>query len=217
MMSAKATIVEDDELSLRTKKSFFLTDRWLFGSMAVCSALGLIVSFVLAVDAWTIAKNPDAILICDISTTLSCGDVARSWQATLVGFPNAFWGILFESVVLSVSIAKLMGSHFSRLFMFFLQGFYTCAIIFALWLFYQSSFNIHALCPYCLVITFTTILEWFDLFRVNMRDQGLYMPAKARPVLERVVYHDIDVIACLLLMGAVLLTIAIKYGGALFS
>ena len=203
--------------ALASKKSFFLSNNWLFGSMAVCSALALVVSFILSIDAWKIAADPGIVLGCDISKTVSCGTVARTWQAHLVGFPNAFWGILFESVVLCVAVAKLMGSKFSRLFMFFLQLFYTCAIIFALWLFYQSAFNIHAFCPWCLVITLTTIIEWFDLFRVNMRDNGLYMPDKIRPSLEIAVRRNFDMLTGLFIILVVVTIIFTKYGSQIFS
>ncbi|MDR1355442.1 MAG: vitamin K epoxide reductase family protein [Propionibacteriaceae bacterium] len=198
-------------------KSFFLSDLWLFGSMALCSALALLVSFILSVDSWLIASEPDLVLNCDINSYMSCGAVAKTWQATLVGFPNAFWGILFETVVLCVAIAKLMGSQFSRLFMFFLQGFYTLAIVFALWLFYQSAFVIHIFCPLCLVITVTTILEWFDLFRVNIRDQGLYMPAGLRKKLETAVSYNLDMLMAFLMLVGLAMVIIIKYGKYFFN
>ncbi|MDR0435412.1 MAG: vitamin K epoxide reductase family protein [Propionibacteriaceae bacterium] len=199
-----------------TKQGFFLSDWWLFGSMALCSAAALIVSFVLSVDAWLLAKEPDTVLSCDVNSWMSCGSVAKTWQATLVGFPNAYWGILFETVVLCVAIAKLMGSQFSRLFMFFLQGFYTFAIVFALWLFYQSAFVIHIFCPLCLVITVTTIMEWFDLFRVNIRDKGLYLPASWRPALEKAVSYNLDMLAAFLMLVGLAMVIVINYGQYFF-
>lgn len=215
MLDDTNTAVESGE-DTPEKHSFFMSDIWLFGSMAVCSAVALIVSFILSIDAWLIASEPDIVLSCDINNYMSCGAVARTWQATLVGFPNAFWGILFETVVLVVAVAKLMGTQFSRLFMFFLQGFYTFALVFALWLFYQSAFVIHIFCPLCLVITVTTILEWFDLFRVNIRDKGLYMPNGLRSKLETAVSYNIDMLAAFLMFVGLALVIILNYGHLLF-
>ena len=42
-------------------------NRWIFGSMLVGSVLSLIASFVLSVEAFELAKNPDAVLSCSIN------------------------------------------------------------------------------------------------------------------------------------------------------
>lgn len=193
-----------------------LSDKWLFGSMAVFSAIGLIVSFILSIDAWKIASQPNVILNCDLSSVISCGKVARTWQASLLGFPNAFLGILFESVVLTVSLSKILGSHFSRVLMSLLQLFYTCAIIFALWLFYQSAFVIHVFCPFCLIITVTTIFEWFDLLRVNSKDNSLVLPPIVNKKIATIVKNNIDILTSFLLIVSIALVIIVNYGSTIF-
>jgi hypothetical protein len=110
-----------------------------------------------------------------------------------------------------------MGSKFSRLFMFFLQGFYTFAIVFALWLFYSSAFVIRAFCLLCLIITVTTVLEWFDLFRVNIRDEGLYFGGPLRAFAEKAVAKSWDMMACFGLLFVLLLILLAKYGPALIA
>ncbi|MDO4259552.1 MAG: vitamin K epoxide reductase family protein [Actinomycetaceae bacterium] len=137
--------------------------------MAISGIIGLVASFVLSIEAWELAKNANATFGCDISSVLSCSTVARSWQATLLGFPNAFLGILFESVVLTVSAALIGGVRFPRWFMLCTQALYTIGLFFALWLFSQSYLVIHVLCPWCLLITVTTTLVWVGLTRINIR------------------------------------------------
>lgn len=46
--------------------------------MLIGSIIGLIASFVLAVDALVLAANPNAIFSCDINTKISCGTVGSS-------------------------------------------------------------------------------------------------------------------------------------------
>ncbi|HEY0217658.1 MAG TPA: vitamin K epoxide reductase family protein, partial [Cellulomonas sp.] len=131
--------------------------------MVVSGALGLFTSFVLSIEAWRIAADSDVTLSCDINSVISCGTVARSPQAQLLGFPNAFLGIAFEVVVITLSVAVIGGVRFPRWFMVGTQALYTVALLFAYWLFLQSYFVIGALCPWCLLITVTTTLVWAGL------------------------------------------------------
>lgn len=148
--------------------------------MALSGVLGLFASFVLSIEAWQLQADPNAVFSCDVNTVLACGKVARTWQATLLGFPNAFLGIFFESVVLTISVATIAGVRFPRWFMRGTQLLYTIALLFALWLFTQSYFVIHALCPWCLLITVTTTVVWAGLTRINVRDRHLPFGAASR-------------------------------------
>jgi len=122
-------------------------------TMLIASAASLIASFVLSVDAITLAKDPDADLGCNINAVISCGTVAGSWQSTLFGFPNAFLGLVTEPVVITVAVAALGGVRFPRWFMLSAQVVYTLGLVLAYWLFEQAMFEIGALCPWCLLIT----------------------------------------------------------------
>lgn len=216
----ETTIQGDDELDLD-----FIDDREALGpvpqawrartavEMIVSGLLGLYTSFVLSIEAWLLAADPDAVFGCDINTVISCGTVARQWQAQLLGFPNAYLGILFEAVVLAVSVAVLGGVRFPRWYMLCVQGFYTIGLFFALWLFFQSYFVINALCPWCLLITVTTVLVWAGLTRINVRSGDLPAPAWAR----RFVASGNDwfvTVAVLLVLAAM---IVVKYGASLIA
>lgn len=153
-----------------------LNRRWMLPTlleMLVCGIIGLTASMVLSIEAWVGVRDEGTTFSCDINSTFSCSTVARSWQATLLGFPNAFLGILFEAVVLTVTVALLLGARMPRSFMLLVNVFYTVAIVFALWLFSQSFFVIHALCPWCLTITVTTTLVFAGLTRLNIRTGAL--------------------------------------------
>lgn len=141
--------------------------------MLVSSVLGLIASLVLSVDAVKIAANPDVVLSCDISAKISCGAVAQTWQANLLGFPNAFFGLIAEPIVITVAIAALGGVRFPRWFMVTAQVFYSIGLVFAYWLFYEAYFKIGKLCPWCLAITVTTTLVFMSMTRVNLMDGNL--------------------------------------------
>lgn len=183
--------------------------------MVVSGVIGLYTSFVLSIEALTIAGDADASLSCDLNAFISCGTVARSWQAELFGFPNAFLGIAAESVVVTLAVAMIGGVVFPRWFMLSAQAIYTAGLVFAWWLFQQSFTEIGALCPWCLLITVTTTLVWAGLTRVNVRDGHLSLPGRAGPWGRRFVASGNDwfvTVAVLVLFAAVVFA---KYGWTL--
>lgn len=181
--------------------------------MAVSGVVGLIASFVLSIEAWHLAGDSTRTFACDVSSVLSCSTVAQTPQARVLGFPNAFLGILFESVVLAVSVAILAGVRFPRWYMWGVQALYTIGLAFALWLFTQSYFVIHVLCPWCLLITVTTTLVWAGLTRLNIRDSVIPAPAWARRLVASGTDWSITGLFLVVLLGAVVA----RYGTALLG
>jgi uncharacterized membrane protein len=190
---------------------------WIYGTMLVSACLSLIASFVLSIDAVRLAADPETALSCNINSVLSCGTVATSWQASLFGFPNAFLGLVAEPVVITIAVASLGGVRFPRWFMFSAQVVYTIGVVFAYWLFYQSMFNIGALCPWCLLVTVSTTLVFATLTHVNIRDGNLMLPPRAQAALKDAVDADLDAIAVTIWLLILALAVAAKYGAALLG
>ena len=184
--------------------------RGAYLEMLVGSVIGLIAAFVLAVDALTLAANPDAIFSCDISAKISCGTVGTTWQANLLGFPNAYLGLISEPVVITVAIAALGGVVFPRWFMLTAQAFYSIGFAFAYWLFFQSYFVIGALCPWCLTITFTTTLVFFSITRVNILDGNLRFGTATSRV-QSLVRSWVDVYAMMIVLAVLAAMVAVRY------
>ena len=153
------------------------TNRGTAIEMAVSGIIGLCASFVLSIEAWQLAADQGRTFSCDVSSVLSCSAVAATPQARVLGFPNAFLGIFFEAVVLTVSFALIAGVRFPKWYFLGVEALYTIGLIFAYWLFTQSYFVIHVLCPWCLLITITTTLVWFGLTRVCISQGVLPAPA----------------------------------------
>jgi len=96
--------------------------------------------------------------------------VANSWQSNLLGFPNAFLGLICEPVVITVAVAGLTHVRFGKRFMKVALSIYGLGLLFAFWLFSQSYFVIKAFCPWCLLVTISTITVFFSMLRVNLLD-----------------------------------------------
>jgi uncharacterized membrane protein len=186
-------------------------------TMLIASLASLVASFVLAVDAITLAKDPHADLGCNINAVISCGTVGTSWQASLLGFPNAYLGLIFEPAVITLCVASLGGVRFPRWFMVSAQVIYTIALLFAYWLFQQAMFVIGALCPWCLLVTLATTLVFFEMTYVNIRDDNLFLPRRVQAALVEFVRSDLDILLVIAWLLVLVLAVVLKYGSALFA
>lgn len=196
---------------------FMVSRWWIFGTMLLSAGVSLIASFVLSVDAVELAKNPMASLSCDINSVISCGTVAQTWQASLLGFPNSFFGMICEPVVLTIAVAGLSNVHFKRWFLFTAQVVYLCGLIFAGWLFYQSAFVIGAFCPWCLLVTVGTVITFFTMLRYNIINNNLYFSPKIQNFAEKMVSWSIDFAISLFLVIGIIFTILFLHGSELFA
>ena len=179
--------------------------------MLVSSILGLYASFVLSVDAIALAKDPNAVLACDINPLISCGKVGITWQANLFGWPNSFLGLMTEPIVITLAIAALGGVRFPRWFMLVAQAFYTLGFIFALWLFFEAYFVIGALCPWCLLVTATTTLVFVSMTRVNLLDNNFGLKPAAHARASRWLNMWFDTYIAVLFLTAIVVMIIVKY------
>lgn len=183
--------------------------------MAISGAIGLYTSFVLSIEAVVLAADQDATLSCSINAVINCATVAKSWQASLFGFPNAFLGIAAEAVVLTMAVAMIGGVLFPRWFMLAAEVVYTAGLVFAWWLFYEAYTDIKALCPWCLLITVTTTLVWAGLTRINIRDGHLNLPGRFGPGARRFVAAGNDWFVTIAVLVGLAALVFFGYGWSL--
>jgi uncharacterized membrane protein len=190
---------------------------WVWVGMLIASLASLYASFVLATDAIKIAEDPTAELGCNINSVISCGTVAGSWQASVLGFPNAFLGLVSEPVVITIAVAGLAGVRFPRWFMLAAQVFYAIGFVFAYWLFHQAMFDIGALCPWCMLVTIATTFVFFEITRVNILEDNLYLPQRVQGALVSLVRMRADVMLLVVWLLLLVLAVVLRYGEALFA
>lgn len=210
-----STVAVDEERSVPTRAEVRYPKTWI--EMLVSSLLGLVASLVLSIDAIALAANPNADLSCNINAAISCGKVGASWQASLLGFPNAFLGLIAEPVVITIAVAALGGVRFPRWFLNSAQVVYFIGLAFAYWLFYQAYFVIGALCPWCLLITITTTTVFMSLMRVNILDNNLGLPPRVHQSLSSWLRAGADTLGVILIFAILALMIFLKYGSVIFG
>ncbi|HEU5121412.1 MAG TPA: vitamin K epoxide reductase family protein [Candidatus Saccharimonadales bacterium] len=192
------------------------SDVWIFTTMLISAVLSLIAAFVLSVESFHLAKNPDAILSCTINAVLNCASVMKHPSADLFGFPNSFIGLIAEPVVITVAVAGLAGVRFPRAFMAAAQVGYAAGLVFAYYLFFVSVFVIGALCPWCLLVTVSTTLVFMSLLHYNIREDNLYLSEKTSKVLKKWVSKNQDRFLTAVVLAAMIFLVLFKYHDGLF-
>lgn len=193
-----------------------LAYRKTYVAMLVSSTLSLIASLVLSIDAWKLAGNPNSKFACDINAVVSCGKVAKAWQSNLLGFPNPFIGLITEPVVITVAIAGLGLVAFPKYFLRVAHVIYGLGLVFALWLLSQSFFVIKAFCPWCLLVTVSTVTVFSTMTRINLMENTWDLSErnyeKVKSFLDRgwgrVIYSGI--------YAFLAIAIILKYGNQIF-
>ncbi len=136
---------------------------WL---LLVGGLTGLVAAFVLTVEKFALALDPDYAPTCSINPVLNCGSVMDTPQASAFGFPNSLLGIAGFAVVAAVSAALLAGAVFAPWFWGAMQLGVTAAAVFVHWLIAQSLYQIGALCPYCMAVWAVTVpIFWYVTLR----------------------------------------------------
>lgn len=186
-------------------------NRGAYLEMLISSLLGLTAALVLSIDAVVLAADPNAALSCNISETISCAKVGLTWQANLLGFPNAYLGLIAEPVVITLAVAALGGVVFPRWYMNLAMGVYTIGLAFAYWLFVQAYFVIGALCPWCLLITATTTTVYMSLLRVNLLDNNFGLSPRMHARASWAMRVGIDIWATVLILAIVAAMVLFRY------
>jgi uncharacterized membrane protein len=127
-------------------------------TMLIAGILGFAASFILTIDKFKVLKDSGFTPSCNINATLNCKSVMLSKQAEVFGFPNSLIGIGTFAMMLVIAVALLMGIKFPKLFWQLVLAGTALAVLFCHWLAFQTTFEIGALCPYCMVAWFATLL-----------------------------------------------------------
>ena len=121
---------------------------WLVGA----GLIALISSAILVYERLQIYIDAGHSTVCDINALLSCGTVMRTPQAEAFGFPNPFIGLVGFSIVVTIGAAMMAGAQFKKWFWVCMNIGLAAATAFIMWLWYQTTFQINALCLFCMIV-----------------------------------------------------------------
>ncbi|WP_309105372.1 vitamin K epoxide reductase family protein [Arthrobacter sp.] len=122
---------------------------WLLVTTGV---IGWIASGILVLEKLETLKDANYTTVCDVNPWISCGQVMQTWQSSVFGFPNMFIGIVAFAIIITTGMGLLAGATFGRWYWLGLQTGVTLGFIFVIWLWSQALYDIHVLCPFCMVV-----------------------------------------------------------------
>lgn len=174
--------------------------------LLICSLIGLVASLGLSMDRINLAEDPNATLACDINPLLSCGSVMSTAESEVFGVPNSLLGVIGFSGLAVVGVVLLAGATLQRWFWLCLGAGTVSALVFVIWLFYQTVYDIGVLCPYCVAVWIATIPAfWYTmLYLFDMK--FLQLPSRFDGLIDWSKRHHVDVLGAvfLLMFGLVL-------------
>lgn len=129
--------------------------------------IGLVASATLTVERFHLLTDPNYTPSCSINPIISCGSVMVKPQAAIFGFPNPLIGIAAFAVIVVTGVLSVARIELPRWY-WLGQSLATAAgFVMINWLAFQSVYNIHALCPYCMVVwTVTPIILVISIGRL---------------------------------------------------
>lgn len=122
----------------------------------IFSIIGLLASTAIAIEKIHLLEDPNAQLICSINPIYSCQSVILSDQASVFGFSNELIGIAFFGGVLALGLGVLAGARYKNWLHYLTWLGLAGSMGMVVWFFYQSVYNINALCIYCSIVWFAT-------------------------------------------------------------
>lgn len=133
----------------------------------VAGIVGWFASFELLTEYLKVLGNPDYVPNCEVSVLVTCGPNMGSWQGSLFGFSNTIIGVSAFVAPIAVGVALLAGARFASWFWWIYQLGLLGGFVFVHWLFFQSVFSLHTLCPWCMVVWTAMIpLFWFSVLTI---------------------------------------------------
>ncbi|HEX8762598.1 MAG TPA: vitamin K epoxide reductase family protein [Candidatus Saccharimonadales bacterium] len=181
---------------------------WL---LIIGGSIGLIAAFIIMVEKIHLLSDPSFSPSCDLNPVISCGSVMASHQSSAFGFPNPLIGLITFPVVITSGVLMAAGAKLKRWYMLGLQAGTVFGLLFVHWLFFQSTYYINALCPYCIAVWIVTITTFWYVFLFNVRSKCIALPARLSSFLQR---HHLDILLVwfLILVGLILKHFWYYYG-----
>ncbi|MBP3223572.1 MAG: hypothetical protein J6M18_06580 [Actinomycetaceae bacterium] len=126
--------------------------------LLVCSIFALFASAQLLLEERKLLLDPRSSLACDINPIIGCSTfLSDSYSAVLWNIPNALWGVMFFSGLIALSLALLSGARFHHFLWRLINVGMVGALTYVVWFQYISFFVKHGMCPYCLLVWFSTL------------------------------------------------------------
>ena len=162
--------------------------------LIITGVIGIASSFFLSVDKFKILQNPAYKPSCNLNPILACGDVLKTHQGSAFGFPNPFIGLAACAVFVTIGMGMLAGAKYKKWFHQGLQLGTILGLAFISWLFYQSLYKIHALCPWCMAVWAIVIISFWYTLIFNIDHGFIKLPKNLKAYYPKVRKIHLEII-----------------------
>lgn len=143
-----------------------------FALLFVMALIGLASSFAILTQKINLLENPATNVSCNINPLLSCSNVMESAQAETFGFPNPILGLMGFSMLLVFSVLGLLKTQFSRIVYILGMIAATFGAGFSVYLFYQTTYFIGAICLYCVAVWFASLITFSEFLVYHLPERA---------------------------------------------
>jgi uncharacterized membrane protein len=165
--------------------------------LTIGGLLGLIAMTQQATERINMLKNPGADLSCNLSPVVDCSGVLSDGLAAVMGFPNAFLGMIFFAILTTSGLMLLSGGTFTGWFKHFVMAVTTVLLLFSVWFFGVSLYVLGKICVFCVVGWAVSIpMFWYGLL-YYLHTAGGKIAFKTASFAEFGRKHHLDVVLTL--------------------
>ncbi|GGZ62720.1 membrane protein [Streptomyces inusitatus] len=174
---------------------------WL---LIITGAAGLLAAWVITLDKFKLLKDPNFTPGCSLNPVVSCGNIMKSDQASVFGFPNPMLGLVTYAMVIAIGVGLLAGARYKRWYWLGLNLGTALGAGFCMWLMYQSLYNINSLCLWCSLAWVATIVMFCYVTVHNVRHRIIKLPEGPRGALLE--FHWVPPVLWIGIIGMLVLT-----------
>ncbi len=161
------------------------------------SIVGLLASFFLMLDTISLIKNPEADLPCNVNPFISCGNAILSEQGEVFGFPNPLLGIIAFSMLFAIGVMLFSGGRAKKPLWILANLGLLSAMIFVIWFFLESLYDLRSLCLYCMIVWIVTWPLFLYTTIWNFKENHFPENKKMDRILNLVSHNHITVLLTL--------------------
>ncbi|GAA0464963.1 vitamin K epoxide reductase family protein [Streptomyces stramineus] len=172
--------------------------------LVITGAMGVLASWVITLDKFELLKDPDFVPGCSLNPIVSCGNIMKSEQAEVFGFPNPMLGLVCYGAIIAIGLALLSGARLPRWYWLGMQAGTLFGVGFVTWLQYQSLYVIGSLCLWCCLAWVATIVMFCYVTVQNLRSGFIPAPEGLRRGLLE--FHWVPPVLWIGVIGMLILT-----------
>lgn len=175
--------------------------------LTVGGSLGLLAMTWQASERVHMLKNPEAALNCNLNPVVDCGGVLGDKLAAVLGFPNAFLGMIFFAILATSGLMLLSGGSFQKWYRHFVIAVATILMLFSIWFFGVSLYILGKICIFCVAGWVVSVpIFWYSLI-YYLQNSPKKLSGSLQKFAGFITRHHIDIVlATYVLMAVIFLT-----------